>query len=85
MFIISRKKFDKQFKNSAIKLILEEGYSFKEVSQELEGHGNSLFRRGQEVEEYWESGFPGNGAALADGQNKIKWLEKEKRYFKEEI
>ena len=33
---MGRRKFDKQFKNSAVKLILEEGYSVKEVSQELE-------------------------------------------------
>ena len=32
-FIMARRKFDKQFKNSAVKLILEEGYSVKEVSQ----------------------------------------------------
>lgn len=37
-FIMARRKFDKQFKNSAVKLILEEGYSVKEVSQELEVH-----------------------------------------------
>ncbi|MDT2863646.1 transposase, partial [Lactococcus lactis] len=27
---MGRRKFDKQFKNSAVKLILEEGYSVKE-------------------------------------------------------
>ncbi|MDU8932188.1 hypothetical protein V4HA_02201 [Lactococcus cremoris] len=43
-FIMARRKFDKQFKNSAVKLILEEGYSVKEVSQELEVHANSLYR-----------------------------------------
>jgi transposase-like protein len=40
--IIARRKFDKQFKNSAVKLVLEEGYSVKEVSQELGVHTNSL-------------------------------------------
>ncbi len=49
---MARRKFDKQFKNSAVKLILEEGYSVKEVSQELEVHANSLYRWVQEVEEY---------------------------------
>lgn len=28
------RKFDKQFKNSVVKLILDEGYSVKEISQE---------------------------------------------------
>ncbi|MHC5811552.1 transposase, partial [Lactococcus lactis] len=66
---MARRKFDKQFKNSAVKLILEEGYSVKEVSQELEVHANSLYRW---VEEYGESAFPGNGTALANAQHKIK-------------
>ena len=74
---MARRKFDKQFKNSAVKLILEEGYSVKEVSQELEVHANSLYRWVQEVEEYGESAFPGNGTALANAQHKIKLLEKE--------
>ena len=41
---MARRKFDKQFKNSALKLILEEGDSVKEVSQELDIHANSLYR-----------------------------------------
>ena len=56
-FIMARRKFDKQFKNSAVKLILEEGYSVKEVSQELEVHANSLYCWVQEVEEYGRKCF----------------------------
>lgn len=41
---MTRRKFDKQFKISAVKLILEEGYSVKEVNQELDVHANSLYR-----------------------------------------
>ena len=78
---MARRKFDKQFKNSAVKLILEEGYSVKEVSQELEVHANSLYRWVQEVEEYGESA----GTALANAQHKIKLLEKENRYLQEEL
>lgn len=68
---MARRKFDKQFKNTAGKLILEEGYSVKEISQE--------------VEDYGENAFPGNGTALADVQHKIKLLEKENRYLQEEL
>jgi transposase-like protein len=56
---MARRKFDKQFKNSAVKLILEEGYSVKEVSQELDVHANSLYRWVQEVEEYEKMLFLG--------------------------
>ena len=34
------------------------------VSQELDVHANSLYRWVQEVEEYGENAFPGNGTAL---------------------
>jgi Transposase and inactivated derivatives len=78
---MARRKFDKQFKNYAIKLILEEGCSVKEVSQDLDIYTNSLYRL---VEEYGENTFPGNGTALADTQHKIKLLEKENHYPQEE-
>ena len=51
-FIMARRKVDKQFKNSAVKLILADCYSVKEFSQELEVHSNSLYRWVQVVEEY---------------------------------
>ena len=56
---MARRKFDKQFKNATVKLILEEGYSVKDVSQELDVHDNSLYRWVQEVEEYREDDFTG--------------------------
>ncbi len=69
---MARRKFDKQFKNSAVKLILEEGYSVKEVSQELEVHANSLYRWVQEVEEYGESAFPGNTFSRVEIKNGVE-------------
>lgn len=57
-----RRSFDKPFKISAVKLIVEEGFSVKEVSRELSVHANSLYRWVQEVEKYGENAFPGKGA-----------------------
>lgn len=82
---MARRKFDKQFKISTVELILEEGYSVKEVSQELDIHANSLYRWVQEYEDYGSSAFSGKGTALADAQHKIKLLEKENRYLQEEL
>ncbi|HES1248442.1 TPA: transposase [Streptococcus pyogenes] len=53
-----RKTFDKAFKLSAVKLILEEEQSVKMVSSTLEIHPNSLYRWIQEYEKYGESAFP---------------------------
>lgn len=71
-----RKTFDKAFKLSAVKLILEEEQSVKMVSSTLEIHPNSLYRWIQEYEKYGESAFPGHGSALRYAQFEIKNLKK---------
>ncbi|HGN9606233.1 TPA: transposase, partial [Streptococcus pyogenes] len=50
-----RKTFDKAFKLSAVKLILEEEQPVKMVSSTLEIHPNSLYQWIQEYEKYGES------------------------------
>ncbi|HFD4993796.1 TPA: transposase, partial [Streptococcus pyogenes] len=57
-----RKTFDKAFKLSAVKLILEEEQPVKMVSSTLKIHPNSLYRWIQEYEKYGESAFPGHGS-----------------------
>ncbi|HEP1364730.1 TPA: transposase, partial [Streptococcus pyogenes] len=58
-----RKTFDKVFKLSAVKLILEEEQPVKMVSSTLEIHPNSLYQWIQEYGKYGESAFPGHGSA----------------------
>jgi len=82
---MARRKFDKAHKLSAVKLILEEGYSVKEVGRELDIHINSLYRWVAEYEKYGESAFPGHGSALFDAQYEIRKLEKENEILKEEL
>ncbi|SUO74779.1 transposase [Streptococcus pyogenes] len=83
-----RKTFDKAFKLSAVKLILEEEQPVKMVSSTLKIHPNSLYRWIQEYEEYekyGESAFPGHGSALRHAQFEIKKLEKENKLLQEEL
>jgi len=80
-----RRSFDKAFKIAAVKLIIEEGFSVKEVSHQLDVHTNSLYRWVQEYEKYGKSAFPGKGSALFDAHYEIKKLEQENRYLKEEL
>lgn len=42
--IMPRRLFDKSFRISAVKLIVEVGFSVKEVSRELCVHVNSFYR-----------------------------------------
>jgi len=71
---MSRCSFDKSFKTVVVKLMIEEGFSVKEVSEQLDLHTNSLYRWVQEVEKYGASAFPGKGSALFDAHYEIKNL-----------
>ena len=80
--IILRKTFDKAFKLSAVKLILEEEQSVKMLSSTLGIHPNSLYRWIQEYEKYGESAFPEHGSALRHTQFEIKNLKKRTRCYR---
>ncbi len=45
-----RRTYDKQFKIQAVKLVMEDEFSVKEVSEQLEVHHNSLYRWVSEYE-----------------------------------
>lgn len=60
----SRRTYDKQFKIQAVKLVMEAEFSVKEVSEQLEIHHNSLYRRVNEYDKSGDSAFPGKGSAL---------------------
>lgn len=83
--IMPRKIFNRAFKLSAIKLIIEEEQSVKIVSSTLGIHPNSLYRWVQEYEKYGENAFPGHGSALRHAQFEIKKLEKENKLLLEEL
>jgi|SRR5690554_5990882 transposase-like protein len=82
---MKRKKYTREFKKQAVKLVLEEGFSVKTVSKELEIHYNSLYKWIVEYEENGELAFPGNGSRDYIYQNKIKQLEKENERLQEEL
>lgn len=82
---MARRIFDRQFKITAVKLILNEGYSVKEVSKELDVHYNSLYRWVKEYEQFGEGAFPGHGSALFNAQYEIKKLQKENEILREEV
>ena len=84
-FIMPRRNYGKQFKIQAVKLVMEEEFSVKEVSEQLEIHQNSLYRWVSEYEKYGDSAFPGKGSALFDLQYENKKLEKENEQLREEL
>ena len=52
---MSRRKFNREFKMAAVKLIIDDELPVSQVAEELGVHANSLYRWVQEYEKYGES------------------------------
>ncbi|HRU78727.1 MAG TPA: transposase [Rectinema sp.] len=75
---MSRKKFNKEFKVAAVKLVLDDALPVSQVAQQLSVHPNSLYRWVNEYEKYGENAFPGNGTTIYTYQAEIHRLERRK-------
>ena len=68
-----RRKFSNEFKDEAVKLILEEGYRVSEAARNLGIHENLLRRWKREYEGGNKDGFvPGSPAAMHDELNRLR-------------
>ncbi len=82
---MSRRKFNKEFKIEAVKLILDDELPICQIARELSVHANSLYRWVNNCEHYDESVFFGNGTKLYDYKAEIYYLERWNREFEEEV
>jgi transposase len=77
-----RKKYTKEFKEGAISLVKEQGYSSREAGKSLGVHGTLVSRWVKEAR-LQGSPFPGNGTLNAE-QLEIRRLQEEVRRLKME-
>lgn len=78
-----RKKFDKEFKQQAVKMVLEGGLSKAEVARRLNVDQSSIANWIRAFQADSGDAFPGNGKLKSDDQERRR-LEKEIRDLKEE-
>ena len=78
----SRRKFTKEFKEEAVKLITEQGYQISEAARNLGIHANLLSRWKKEIEGGSEEGFSPGSAKLM--QAELNRLRKENKRLKME-
>ena len=71
-----RKRYDKQFKMAAARVVLGGEMRAVDLARELGIKGSTLRRRAQEHGEMSENAFPGNGSPKGDKDYEIVKLKK---------
>jgi transposase len=79
-----RRTFSKEFKEHAVRLIVEEGRPASEVARELGVNPNNLYQWKIKYLDNKETAFPGRGNMVGE-KAEIKKLEKENKRLREEV
>lgn len=79
-----RRKFDKEFKIEAVKMVLDEGLSKAEVSRKLDITQGMIGKWVQDYKDDEADAFPGQGN-LKPEDDEVRKLKRENRQLKEEL
>ena len=83
-----RKRFSRQFKTDAVRLVTEQGYRVSEAARNLGIHPNMLSRWKRQLEAESEDAFPGKGQMTPEKEElhrlrkRVKQLEMEREILK---
>lgn len=78
-----RRTFDKEFKINAVRLVLEEKLTIRQVSQDLGIGQSTLDKWVRDIKKHGLSAFPGKGHVKAEDE-RVKALEKENEKLRRE-
>jgi transposase len=81
------KRFDKDFKLSAVKMITEGGYKASEVARNLDIHPNMLYSWKRKYADNGEKAFPGKGhlTEIAALRKRLREAEMERDILKKAV
>ncbi len=74
---MNRKRYDKQYKLAAARVILKGEMSVKQLSEDLDIKGTTLRRWANEYDKHGDSAFPGNGSPMLNNDYEIIKLKKQ--------
>jgi len=82
-----KKRFDREFKISAVKMVTEGGHKAAEVARSLGIHENQLYNWKRKFSDQGEKAFPGKGhlTELAALRRKLKDVEMERDILKKAV
>ncbi len=81
------KRFDREFKISAVKMVTQEGHKASEVARSLEIHPNQLYNWKKKYSDNGDKAFPGKGhlTELASLRRKLREAEMERDILKKAV
>lgn len=79
-----RKRFDRDFKLSAVKMVTEEGHKAAEVARSLGIHPNQLYNWKRKLGDHGDKAFPGKGhlTELSALRRQLREVEMERDILK---
>ena len=82
-----KKRFDREFKISAVKMVTQEGHKASEVARSLEIHPNQLYNWKKKYSDNGDKAFPGKGhlTELASLRRKLREAEMERDILKKAV
>lgn len=82
-----KKRFDREFKLSAVKMVTEEGQKASDVARSLGVHPNQLYNWKRKYSDDGEKAFPGKGhlTELAALRRKLREVEMERDILKKAV
>ena len=84
---LKKKRFDRDFKISAVRMITEEGHKTAEVARSLGIHQNQLYNWKRKFSDQGNKAFPGKGhlTELAALRRKLRDVEMERDILKKAV
>ena len=82
-----KKRFDQDFKISAVKMVTEGGHKAAEVARSLGIHANQLYNWKRKFTDHGDKAFPGKGnlTELAALRRKLREVEMERDILKKAV
>jgi len=82
-----KKRFDKEFKLSAVKMVTEGGHRASEVARSLGIHSNQLYNWKRKFSDHGQKAFPGKGhlTELSALRRQLREVEMERDILKKAV
>ena len=84
---VKKKRFDRDFKISAVKMVTQEGHKASEVARSLGIHANQLYNWKRKFSDNGEKAFPGKGhlTEISALRKQLREVEMERDILKKAV